>query len=1099
MGKPLFSSVMPSRPRTMPRQLFIDEHLRLGYIIRVKTLEDSFRAPPPGFGEVPFWWWTGEKLDKERIAWQLRELRAKGVAGTQVNYAHLMTHGWATMPVDPPIFFDEWWDVFSFAAAESAKLGMGIGLSGYTLDWPGCDNLYRHLGIETDETRGRVLELQDGKVVPVVRDGTLDPLNPESARRVIERFFKPFWERVPESARGALNYFFQDELRLSGNAYVWSDDFPDEFKKRKGYDIVPELPLLFTKEVTDDVARLRLDYNDVMVALTEERYFKPIYDFHASRGKIYACDPATRGRNPIEFGDYMRAMRWYTAPGFDTPGGKADPVKCKMGSSIAHLYQRPRVWLEGYHSQGWQANTASIFDATAHNFVWGANLLNLHGLYYSTYGGWWEWAPPCYHFHQPYWALMGTTLKYFERLAYMLTRGVHVADIAILSPQEPCVVDFERAKATSVPLAHALVGRLAVDGTTDCDFVESDSILAAAIERDAEGAALAVAGERYRVVLLPDMFAIRPAVREKLDAFAAHGGRVVEVKSVDDVNLPLVSQPDVVGSAGLKYHHRCLDDCDIYYLVDWDGKTEIRLRAKGAVEYWDLWTGGKLAAPRAGEPLLVVVKWGDGNAVVPALETPVKSERFPIEGDWRVAFTPTLDNRWGDYRLPAFEGRIGPEVRAMRWVEEARVENLGFGPQFQTASNQPPPNSSTANSQLFNFSTFQLFNFSWRYGVFDKPGNQDSYHGLNRKVTDLFFVMGPYSQQGYYDMEPPDHDRSLRTTYTTFVHAPIDLEARIIAEAEPPWALREDSLKRWSPPAIVSLKVNGKDVRPGARVALKAGYTPVEVQYEGFGRAALVFVATSQSLPQLSAASPLKWPLCGLSAASRPSEASRTAAQELPLSMRWNAMPGRLNYDPFGGRYTKGTFVATVPPGTVDAVVDVRGKLLKKEIKDGLLTLEIEFEPGLVGGNAFNDVVKLVTEPAGMALGDWARYEGLRCYSGGAVYSKTVEVPAAFRKGAARIVLDLGDVGCAAEVAVNGNVVGTRTCPPWTVDVTDALKDGLNEFAVTVYNTLNNHYQTIPTRYKVPTDKAPSGLLGPVALVADKMDAPMAHSWRTAH
>ncbi len=60
---------------------------------------------------------------------------------------------------------------------------------------------------------------------------------------------------------------------------------------------------------------------------------------------------------------------------------------------------------------------------------------------------------------------MGTTLKYFERLAYMLTRGVHVADVAILSPQEPCVVDFERAKATSVPLAHALVERLAVSGT----------------------------------------------------------------------------------------------------------------------------------------------------------------------------------------------------------------------------------------------------------------------------------------------------------------------------------------------------------------------------------------------------------------------------------------------------------------------------------------------------------------------------------------------------------------------------------------------------------------------------------------------------------
>ena len=99
---------------------------------------------------------------------------------------------------------------------------------------------------------------------------------------------------------------------------------------------------------------------------------------------------------------------------------------------------------------------------------------------------------------------------------------------------------------------------------------------------------------------------------------------------------------------------------------------------------------------------------------------------------------------------------------------------------------------------------------------------------------------------------------------------------------------------------------------------------------------------------------------------------------------------------------------------------------------------------------------------------------------------KTVEVPAAFRKDAASVVLDLGDVGCAAEVAVNGNVVGMRTCPPWTVDVTDALQDGPNDFAVTVYNTLNNHCQTIPTRYKVTTEKAPSGLLGPMALVVEK-------------
>ena len=1014
------------------------------------SLEDSFRTPPPGYGEVPFCWWTGEKLDKARIGEQLRELHAKGVSGTQVNYSHLITQGWKTAPVEPEIFSDAWWDVFIYAAEESARLGMGIGLSGYTLDWPGRDNLYRRLGISADETRGRVLELRDGKVVPVVRDGTLDPLNPESAKRVIERFFKPFWERVPASAHKALDYFFQDELRLSGDSWVWSDDFPDEFRRRKGYDIVPELPLLFAKEVTKDVARVRLDYNDVMVALTEERYFRPIYDWHASRGKVYACDSATRGKNPIEFGDYMRSTRWYTAPGFDTPGKRADPVKCKMGSSISHLYRRPRVWLEGYHSQGWQANTASIFDATVHNYVWGANLLNLHGLYYSTYGGWWEWAPPCYHFHQPYWALMGTTLKYFERLSYMLTRGTHVADVAIVTPQEPCVVDGERAKRTSVPLAHALVEHLAVNGTTDCDFIDSDSILAATVEKDEFGVALVAADERYRVVLLPDMFAIRPAVREKLDAFVRAGGRVIDVKKPEDVQLPLVAVSDVVGNAGLKCHHRRLDDCDIYYFVDWDGKTPIRLRTKGTVEYWDPWTGEKRREPPAGEPVLAVVRrTADApDAVVRAL-APQKADRLGIEGPWRVELRPTLDNKWGDYRLPAFNAKIGPEIRTMRWVEGNSVENLGYGPQFLSFTN---------NQQLATSNQQPITSYSWRYGVFDCPPNQDSFHGLNRRVGDLFLVMGPYQQNTPYDMDPPLHDRSLRTTYRTFVYAPEDLQAEITVETERPWAIASEAPERWDLPSVASLRVGGAEVEPNARVALKAGYTPVEVTFEAYGRAALVFsdVTPGRSFPQLKAP---------------------------PLSMKWNAQGNRLGYDPFGGRHRKGTFVAAVSPGTVDAKVDVRGKLLRKEIKDGVLTVEVEFEPCWIGGNAFNDVVKLVMEPAEMELGDWARHEGLRCYSGGAVYRKTVEVPTASRKGAQRILLDLGAVGCAAEVAVNGRTVGARTCPPWTIDVTEALRDGANDLAVTVYNTLNNHCQTIPTRYKVPTDEAPSGLLGPVSLV----------------
>lgn len=185
-------------------------------------LYEEFVNPPREYGEVPFWWWIGDKLDKARLARQLEDLHRKGVAGTQVNYCHLRSGNWRTMPVEPEIFSKEWWDAFAFAVRKSHELGMGIGLSCYTLDWPGPDNLFRQLGITSSETQASVLEKQGDKIVPVRKRDTLDPLNPLSAQRVIDRFFRPFFTHIDEAHHDALDYFFQDELRLAGDERVWS-------------------------------------------------------------------------------------------------------------------------------------------------------------------------------------------------------------------------------------------------------------------------------------------------------------------------------------------------------------------------------------------------------------------------------------------------------------------------------------------------------------------------------------------------------------------------------------------------------------------------------------------------------------------------------------------------------------------------------------------------------------------------------------------------------------------------------------------------------------------------------------------------------------
>jgi hypothetical protein len=106
----------------------------------------GFADPPAGYGEVPFWWWSGGDLDLERLLWQIRELHAKGISGVQVNYSHTDAPGWGTDVGEPAIFSEAWWEIFSSVSEECGKLGMGIGLSTYTLDWPmGGENLFKQL------------------------------------------------------------------------------------------------------------------------------------------------------------------------------------------------------------------------------------------------------------------------------------------------------------------------------------------------------------------------------------------------------------------------------------------------------------------------------------------------------------------------------------------------------------------------------------------------------------------------------------------------------------------------------------------------------------------------------------------------------------------------------------------------------------------------------------------------------------------------------------------------------------------------------------------------------------------------------------------
>jgi hypothetical protein len=357
---------------------------------------------------------------------------------------------------------------------------------------------------------------------------SFDPMHPQSGKAYIKKFFGRFAEKFPGEAGRAINYFFSDELSFRLQYPLWDSAFAQEFSQRKGYDIRPHLAALFM-ETGLETPKFRLDYNDVMVSLSEEHFFQPLYQWHQDHGMTFGCDHGGRGLDVAEFGDYFRTQKWNQGPGCDQPMLQQNIIKDKVASSIAHLYRRPRVWLEGFHSSGWGTTSAQIADAVYGNFLMGQNLLTYHGFYYSTHGGWWEWAPPCNHFRMPYYQHIGPFMTGVQRLSYLLSQGYHRCDVAILYPVEPVIAGTAGTEAVKAAFT---AGEALYNAGIDFDFIDYQSLARATVGNGK----IQVSGEEYRTLVIPSMKTIHTASLVKARDLVASGGTVVNVGTIPDAS-----------------------------------------------------------------------------------------------------------------------------------------------------------------------------------------------------------------------------------------------------------------------------------------------------------------------------------------------------------------------------------------------------------------------------------------------------------------------------------------------------------------------------------------------------------------------------------
>ena len=1104
-----------------------------GYPDRSSGLDalPGFKNPPPGYGEVPFWWWTGDNLDVDRMLAQVRELHTKGISGFQVNYSHLDTKGWPTDSGEPKLFTDAWWKVYGQISEECGKLNMGIGMSTYTIDWPnGAKNLFwskfysrpelnavelvmervkagdgsQEAGVRRQETGGggfavRAYELIDGVlqaggvdltgratewVAPagewevwtfkaVRKEGSLNPMRPGSGATVIEGFYQEFENHNPGGGSKGLNFFFNDELEIGLGKFAWCDDFAHEFKKRKGYDLLDVLPAMW-EDMGDITPKVRIDYADVRMSLMEERYFEPIYNWHTSRGIIYGCDNHGRGLDPHSYGDYYRATRWYSAPGHDTPGGNADPIKGKVSSSIANMYRRPRVWLEGYHSLGWGATPERLMFATRENYLYGCNLFSLHGFYYTLLGSHWEWAPPCYHFRMPYWKHMGVFLKYFERLSYLMSQGHHVCDIAVIYPVTPYEAEMNGDAARDVAFE---IGRKLFEAGINFDYVDHESVDRAMVK---DGRLIVdYADASYTILIFPNMEAARWSNLEKAATFTEAGGVVVSVGVVPsatdragrndpelaalnerafraenrlgtvDELFPIIGQsftPDFQGlDKTVRAMHRRIGPRDVYMVMDAAPGSAVEFRAKGKVELWDPWTGDSV-------PLRVITQTATGTKVELPLETyeaqvvvftPGEEHVNPsvarqaaliekeITGDWRVSFEPTMDNRYGDFRLPVTEENqmIGVEARRFVWAKETEelaasamrpetddtvwtTQLCGHGPKFYVLGPVPhdvdpaeadaflssfkrvdPNESVTLNGEAFHWRPYE---FSWRYGKEEDHGHQ-GFHGLKGTVSDNFIRFGKCEPWATHAIRWKDEERHRYYLWST---VPVAESAAYRWHISEPADEVMNTSKVNAPSALF---IDGHHVGNVAKVmTLEKGLHRVLLRYDDCGESHVVLRRADASGP----------------------------SNPTPLAMRWFNDPGIAQFDPFAGEGAAEWFRFIAPPGTVAIRVQAEsnepvkawmngapmrdagnGRFEAERVAERQAVIAVRLRPpsGASGGAAMPEPIVVETSEGGvMPLGDWSKLGILNNYSGGVRYSHEFTVTETEAKG--RVMLDLGRV-----------------------------------------------------------------------------------------
>jgi hypothetical protein len=224
----------------------------------------------------------------------------------------------------------------------------------------------------------------------------------------------------------------------------WSKNFAGEFKKKRGYELVPYLLVMTGTPVTDAATseKVLLDVRTTIAELVNDKFYVTLKNLAHKKGVQFSAESiaptfVSDGLLHYKHADIPMGEFWLNSPTHDKPNDMLDAI------SGAHIYGKNIVQAEAFTTlrSDWSEHPGSLKTLGDRAFASGINKLSLHVMMHSP---WLDKKPGMtldgiglfYQRDQTWFNQSKAWIEYLTRCQALLQLGKPVVDIGVFTGEE---------------------------------------------------------------------------------------------------------------------------------------------------------------------------------------------------------------------------------------------------------------------------------------------------------------------------------------------------------------------------------------------------------------------------------------------------------------------------------------------------------------------------------------------------------------------------------------------------------------------------------------------------------------------------------------